>query len=43
MDDITRLVERLTVSPIFEGAEIKDVSRDKQQMLQFAIVLKEKR
>ncbi len=43
MDDITRLVERLTLSPVFEGAEIKDVSRDKQQMLQFAIVLKEKR
>lgn len=42
MDDISRLVERLTASSEFEGAEIKDVSRDKKQMLQFAIVLKEK-
>lgn len=42
MDDITRLVERLTISPEFQGAEIKDVSRDKKQILQFAIVLTEK-
>ena len=42
MDDIARLVEQLGKLPAFEGAEVKDVSRDKMQSVQFEILLKRK-
>ena len=42
MDEISRLTEQLSTLPGYDGAEIKDVSRDKKQMLQFEILLKYK-
>lgn len=42
MDEISRLTEQLSTLPGYEGVEIKDVSRDKKQMLQFEILLKYK-
>ena len=42
MDDIARFVEKLTASPEFDGAEIKDVSRDAKQTIQFELLLKGK-
>jgi Tfp pilus assembly protein PilN len=43
MDEVSRLVDQLTTLPGCAGAELKDVSRDKKQMLQFEILLKYKR
>ena len=42
MDEISRLTEQLSTLPGYDGAEIKDVSRDKKQILQFEILLKYK-
>lgn len=42
MEDVALFVDRLTKSPIFDKVEVKDVSRDKQQSIQFEILLRHK-
>ncbi len=42
MEDVAQFVDKLSKAPVFDKVEVKDVSRDKKQTIQFEILLKHK-